>query len=172
VDGVRTQGGAHGDILDDLDSGRERSGPQYDGQIVGFFRGVGAGDLGLAAADTFLNHWRGTHHAIQDNGHALDVLPGDLGEFLSPSAVKVYRDVGLVVITDAHPDVVHRVAGEEDFLFQQQRLAFHAAGFPVDGFFVIDLVVCGNIVRQSLVELPGVARLSLPLQGFSINSPG
>ena len=131
LDGVGPQGGAHGDVLDDLDGGRQGPGPQHDGQVMGFFRGVGAGDLGLAAADALLDHRGGAHHPVQDDGHAaLDVLAGDLGELLGPPAVEVHGDIRLVVVADAHRGVVHRIAGEQHLLFQQQGLALQAAASP------------------------------------------
>ncbi len=163
LDGVGPQGGAHGDVLDDLDGGRQGPGPQDNGQVGGFLGGIGPGDLGLAAADALLDHRRRAHHAVQDDGQAaLDVLPGDLAELRGPPAIEVHRDVRLVIVADAHRGVLHRIAGEQDLLFQQQRLALDAAGLPVDALFDIDLVLRRNLVGQGLVELfPGVAGFEL-----------
>ena len=123
LDGVGPQGGTHGDVLDDLDGGRQGPGPEDDGQVMGLGRGVGAGDLGLAAADALLDHRGRPHHPVQDDGQAaLDVLPGDPAELRGPPAVEVHGHVRFIVVADAHRGVFHRVAGEQDLLFEQQGL--------------------------------------------------
>ena len=155
------RGGTHGDVLDDLDGGRQGPGPEHDGQVMGLGGRVGAGDLGLAAADALLDHRGRAHHPVQDDSQApLDVCAGDPGELRGPPAVEIHGNVGLIIVADAHRSIFHCGAGEQDLLLGEQRFAFEPAGFPVEALFNIDFVLRGNLAGQGLVDLlPGIGRL-------------
>src|SRR5437660_10418256 len=74
-DRVRSQRRLHGSLLQDLDTRRQRSGPEIQRQVFGFLQVPGAADL-PGVADRILDHRNAENLLVEhDGGTAAEIRP-------------------------------------------------------------------------------------------------
>ncbi len=120
----------------------QRTGPQNDGQVVGFLSVKITGNPGGTAGNPLLDNRGGIDLVIQHNGQPpLDVLPGDTFKNPGAFAVKLNGDKRLVeLLIDLNPGIGQMGAGQQGLFFNEIRLRLSVgAGLAGFGRLVEDL---------------------------------
>ena len=123
LDGICAKSGADAAFLDHLQRGRQRARCQQHRERLRLFHRELAGDLALSARNGGLDHRRGQHRAIEDDGKALaDVGSGDIGKDDGPLPVEGegdHRTPGIRIERRGRP--VQPVARERHAILDRDR---------------------------------------------------
>ena len=119
-DGVGAEARADGPLLDGRELGRQRTGAEQHGEVVGALDGEIAADLAGAAEDRLVDARRGDHLAVKQNGKGQpDILLRDLAEALGAGGVEAEghdRLVGVAVERGLRIDQI--LPGQEHLVLQ------------------------------------------------------